>query len=229
MMNFFRKHRRNIFIITVVVFVASTFVGFGGYFFGGGGVDTVAIVNGVKIPYQRYNFLYNRSMDSLRQNGTEITPEVIKQVERDVIQELIQDEVFWQEAKKFGITVSDNELSQDIRRFPAFQRDGTFDHRLYYEFLRRVLRTTPREFEEFRRRQIAFFKLRHFIFSSVVIPQEEISQSYREKFPDKKSADWEKEKQEFSQTYKQEVVNGIFNEYLKQLNQTVKIKVLLRS
>ncbi len=224
MMDFLRKHRRNIFIATVIVFVAGTFIGFGGYFFGDVGGGVVAEVNGKKISYQRYNFFYNRSLESLKQRNVELTPEVLKQVEVEVIQDLLQDEVFWQESQKFGITVSDKELSGNIRQFPAFQRDGQFDPRIYYEFLRRVLRTTPSEFEDFRRRQIAFLKLRHFISVAIYVPEQEAYKDFIEKFP-QKTKEWEKEKQQYYQTYKQEVANSVFSEYIKHLNQTVKIKV----
>ncbi len=228
MMDFFRKHKKNIFIITVIVFVGGMFVGFGGYFFGDRTGDTVAIINGVKIPKKKFDFIFNQHLESLRKEGKDLSSDTIKQIEGEVIQSIIQDEVFWQEAKKFGIRVTDGELSADIRRFPAFQRDGVFNIGLYYEFLRRVLRTTPSDFEEFRRQQIAFAKLRYFMYSSIYVSENEAFEDYKARFPDK-IKDWQKEKSNYIQTYKQEIVNSVFNEYLKQLNNTVKIKVLYKS
>ena len=227
MMDFFRKHKKNIFIITVAVFVGGMFVGFGGYAFKSMDSDTVAVINGVKIPRRKFDFVFNRHLEALRKDGKDVSSDAVKQAESEAIQSIIQDEVFWQEAKKFGIKVTDGELAADIRRFPAFQRDGVFHPGVYYDFLRRILRTTPSEFEEFRRQQIAFMKLRYFIYTSIYVTEEEAREEYKTRFPDKLK-DWDKEKSNYIQTYRQEVVNNVFNEYLRQLNSTVKIKVLYK-
>ena len=224
MMNFLRKHKRNIFIVTVTIFVGGTFVGFGGYLFGDRAGSDVAQVAGKRIPRRKFDFLYNRQVDELRQRDKELTSDVLKQVESEVIQELIQDEVFWQEAARFGIKVTDAELAANIRSIPAFQREGIYDPRLHYNFVRQVFRITPKEFDEYQRRRIAFAKLRYFISTSIYVPESEILSDYNKKFPGKLKA-WEKEKTDYINSYRQEVVNAVFNEYLKQLNNTVSIKV----
>jgi len=64
MMNFLRKHKIKIFLITIVGFFAGTFVGFGSYLFGEKNYhDAVAVVNGCKIPYKIYYALYNNTVD----------------------------------------------------------------------------------------------------------------------------------------------------------------------
>lgn len=224
MMNFFRKHKRNIFIATVVIFMGGTFVGFGGYLFGDRAGSDVAQVAGKRIPRRKFDFLYNRQVDELRRQDKELTSEVLKQVEAEVIQELIQDEVFWQESARFGIEVTDAELAANIRSIPAFQREGLYDFRLHYNFVRQVFRVTPKEFDEYQRRRIAFAKLRYFISTSIYVPDSEILADYRQKHPEKLKS-WDKEKSDYSSAYRQEVVNAVFNEYLKQLNNTVSIKV----
>jgi len=55
---------------------------------------------------------------------TTITPELMAQKRQEVLQDLIQEEVFWQEAKKYGISVSDGEVAADVSRYPAFVKDG---------------------------------------------------------------------------------------------------------
>ena len=60
---------------------------------------------------------------------------------------LVQDEIIWQQTKKYGITVSDNELAQDIQSYPYFlNENGQFDSRNYYQFLSN-LRMSPKDFE----------------------------------------------------------------------------------
>lgn len=224
MMNFLRKHKRNIFIGTVAIFLGGTFVGFGGYIFGDRAGSDVAEVAGTRIPRRKFDFLYNRQLETLRQQNKELTSEALKQVEGEVIQELIQDEVFWQESARFGIRVTDAELSANIRAIPAFQREGLYDRGLHYNFVSRVFRITPREFDEYQRRQIAFMKLRYFISTSVYVPESEAFADYIKKFP-VKTKEWEKARADYAKTYRQETVNAVFNEYLRQLNNTVKIKV----
>jgi peptidyl-prolyl cis-trans isomerase D len=208
----------------VAIFVGGTFVGFGGYLFGDRTGSDVAQVSGKRIPRRKFDFLYNRQVDELRQQDKELTSDVLKQVESEVIQELIQDEVFWQEAARFGIKVTDAELAANIRSIPAFQREGIYDPRLHYNFVRQVFRITPKEFDEYQRRRIAFAKLRYFISTSIYVPESEIRSDYVKKFPGKTKS-WEKEKNDYINSYRQEVVNAVFNEYLKQLNNTVSIKV----
>jgi hypothetical protein len=99
MMNFLRKNMQVIFYITLGGFFAGIFVGFGGYFFGGGATQGLAAeVNGQKIPMRRYNQLLTRTLDNLRSQKVEPTDEMTRQKKHEVMQDLIQEEVFWQEA-----------------------------------------------------------------------------------------------------------------------------------
>jgi peptidyl-prolyl cis-trans isomerase D len=227
MMDFLRKHRQTIFLITISGFLAGAFVGFGGYFFGNRSTaDAVAEINGTRIPYKQYSRLFNTMLNNLRKGDEEITDEILTQKKQEALQDLIQEEVFWQEAKKYGVTVSDGELAADIHHYPAFQKEGQFDRMTYYYVLRQVLRTTPRQFEESRRRQIAIYKLRHLIASSVQISEPEL---YRQYFKEHKGdmSKYQEERQSFLENLRQQKISLVFAEWFKQLNQTTKIKVHL--
>jgi len=96
----------------------------------------------------------------------------------------------------------------------------------YYRILREVLRMTPKEFEESRRRQIAVFKLRYMIASSIVIPETELRIEYsRAKKGDVRN--FEKDRDAFLNSLHQEKTSMVFNDWFRTLNQTTKIKVLL--
>jgi peptidyl-prolyl cis-trans isomerase D len=227
MMDFLRKHRNTIFLITIVGFLAGAFVGFGGYFFGNKSYgDAVAKVNGEKVPFETYTTLLNRVMENARKQNTEITDAFMKQKKQEVVQDIIQEEVFYQESKKYGITVTDGELAADINSYPAFQRDGKFDQRAYFQVLRQMLHTTPRKFEDSRRRQIAVYKLRYLIASSVGVSEPELRFEYaKTKNGDMK--DFEKDRKEFLNTFRQQKVSMVFNEWFRQLNQSTKVEVYL--
>jgi peptidyl-prolyl cis-trans isomerase D len=228
MMDFLRKHMRIIFLITIIGFLAGAFIGFGGYFFGeGASADTAAEVNGEKISYRRYSSVFNRMLENARQNKMELTEDMMTGLRQQVLQDLIQEEVFWKESKKYGITVSDAEVAADIQHFPAFQRDGRFDQRAYFQVLYQVLRTTPKEFEEDRRRQIAIFKLRRLIASSIRISEPELRLEYARTHGGKLD-DFAANRQKFLEGLQQEKVSMVFNEWFKQINQTLKVKVYLK-
>jgi len=227
MMNFLRKNMRMIFLITIIGFLGGAFIGFGGYFFSNKtSADAVVEVNGAKIPYRQYSNTLNRVLDGMRQQKQEITDAVTKQKKQEVLQDLIQEEVFSSEAEKYGITVPDGELAADIHHYPAFQRDGNFSQQAYFQILFQMLHTTPKEFEDSRRRQIAIFKLRQMIASSVLITEPELRMEYY--FAHKGNmADYQKDKLKFRDDIKQKKTMLVFSEWFKLLNQTMKIKVHL--
>lgn len=228
MMNWLRKHMRVIFVITIVGFLAGAFVGFGGYFFGAKTtMDAVAEVNGTQIPYKTYSNYFNRTIENMRQQKQEITEEIMQQKKQEVLQDMIQEEVFSQEAKKYAITVSDGELAADLQRFPAFQREGRFDREVYFQVLYQILRTTPKEFEESRRRQIAVSKLRYLVAASVMVTEPELRLEY---FRANRGnmANYEKDRVKFFETVRQEKTTLVFTEWFKLLNQDMKIKVHLQ-
>lgn len=221
--DFLRKNKQNIFIITIVGFIAGIFLGFGGYLRYSSTIDTAAVVNGVKIPIQKYNRMVNQAIDNYRNQGNEITDEVIKSIKQQVLRDLIQEEVFWQEAKKYGIEVTDQELYYDIMRIPAFQKDGKFDRETYYRTVILRLKMTPKEFEESRRKRIAMFKLREFILSGVKLSDYEIEQAQKNK-----NVKSEEEKQKLISDLLQEKQTAVLEEWYKKINADLKIKVYIK-
>lgn len=219
MMDFLRKHTRIIFLITILGFFAGVFIGFGSYFFGGK-PDNVAEVNGKSISYRAYNQLMNRVNDSLRRENKEVTAEQMAQARQEVLQSLVQEEVFYQESRKYGIIVSDRELANDIQRYPQFQQNGAFDRMLYFRTLSEVLRMTPKEFEESRRRQIAIYKLRDLVASSVVVSNAEAVMAAQ---GSQRPEDIEKARAQL----RQEEAMMTMNEWLKAINRTLKVTINL--
>ncbi|MDD5020842.1 MAG: SurA N-terminal domain-containing protein [Endomicrobiaceae bacterium] len=168
MMSFLIKHKVKIFLITILGFFAGTFVGFGSYFFGDKNYfDTVAVVNGYKIPYKLYYALYNNTIEVLRKSNPEINDDTMKKIQSNVVNSLILDEILWQQTKKYGVSVSENELLMDIQNHKYFLNDqGVFDPRYYFNVLNN-LKLTPKEFENMRKKQIAANKMKILIASAI--------------------------------------------------------------
>ena len=177
MMNFFRKHKVAIILIILVGFFGGTFIaGFGVSTFGNSAssFDTAAVVNGKKIPYKYYYSLYNYTLNLLRGSNQNVTDELMRLTKNQILNNLIQDELIWQQSKKYGITVTDAELAKDIQSYPYFLNENEqFDSRYYYQFLNN-LRMAPKDYENLRRKQIASNKMQMLIASSARVSQSEV-------------------------------------------------------
>lgn len=210
MMEFFRRHKVTIILIILVGFFGGTFItGFGvSTFSKANSFDAVAIVNGEKIPYKYFYSLYNNAINALNHSGQELTEELTTETKNNIIRTLIQDELIWQQAKDYGITVSDTELAYDIQSYPYFLNDqGNFDSRNYYIFLNSLM-LSPKDFESLRRKQLAANKLKMLIASSVKISNSEKAKGNEYQLLQEKA---------------NEVVNAWFEEIIKKS----KIEILL--
>ncbi|MCR4662425.1 MAG: SurA N-terminal domain-containing protein [Endomicrobiaceae bacterium] len=213
MMNFFRKHKVAIILVILIGFFGGTFIaGFGVSTFGNtSSFDTVAVVNGKKIPYKFYYSLYNNALNMLKQSGQDnITDDLMRITQNQILSKLIQDELIWQQTKKYGITVSDNELAQDIQSYPYFlNENGQFDSRRYYQFLNN-LRMSPKDFESLRRKQLASNKLQILIASAAKISKSELNSE---------------DVNESALT--QAKANEVLNDWYDEVKRNSKIKILL--
>lgn len=216
MMNFFRKHKVAIILIILVGFFGGTFIaGFGVSTFGNraSSFDTAAVVNGKKIPYKYYYSLYNNTLNMLRGSNQDIniTEDLVKLTKQQILRNLIQDELIWQQSKKYGITVTDTELAKDIQTYPFFvNQKGEFNSKNYYQFLNN-LRMSPKDFENLRRKQIASNKLQILIVSSARVSQSEFEAKHASSISD------------LTQTKANEVLNDWFDSVTK----NSKIEILL--
>ena len=224
MMNFVRKHREAIFIITIIGFLAGIFVGFGSYFFiGRTTADNVLEVNGSGVPYKRFTSLLNQVQYAMHHNNEETNEQAMAKKRQEIIQQLVQEELFWQEAKKYGIMVSDSELANDLQNYPPFQQNGKFSHLRYYQILGEILHSTPREFEESRKKQIAAFRLRELIASSVRITEPELELEYARSHRGNMS-EYGKNRERFLQELKKQQTMMVFDDWMRALNQNLKVQ-----
>ena len=154
----------------VIVFV---FWGVGSFRAQRGG--RVALVNGDQITLDEYREAYNNLIEQLRRRlGNNFDDAMIKQlqVKRQALNQLIDNKLLVQEAKKLKFRVSKKELADEISHIAAFQSGGTFDSRLYRGVLDR-LRMTPEAFEEAQKNAMLIDKLKTLITSSAKISDQE--------------------------------------------------------
>ena len=159
----------------VIVFV---FWGVGSFRSQRGG--RVALVNGDQITLDEYREAYNNLIEQLRRRfGNNLNEDMLKQlqVKRQALNQLIDNKLLIQEAKRLKFRVSEIELADAISNFTAFQRAGMFDRNLYANVLDR-LRMTPEVFEAAQKDAMLIDKLRTLITSSAKISDQEALEWY---------------------------------------------------
>lgn len=229
MFKFLRKHRTLLMTSLAVIAIALPFFGIGGSSLMPSSQDTIVKVNGEKIRQVSFDRLYNQM---LRQKQDQ-TPENRQQLNQDVLNELIRQEVMYQEAKKYGLTVTDQELQLHLASIPAFQKEGRFDPSTYVRTVVQVFGTTTRNFEEDRKKDMAAFKLNQLISSSVHITDDVLQEALAERLANEKDKDKLKELRENPESLRNELAaeeaNLVFRDWLNQLNSTLKVSIVSES
>ena len=103
----------------------------------------VAEVNGRDILYTDWQQRVSQAMQNQQRSGASLTQDEVRQVEDDVLNEMIMQVLLDQEYRKRGIGVSDEEVREFARYAPPpflynnpdLQTDGRFDPQKYQRFL----------------------------------------------------------------------------------------------
>lgn len=141
---------------------------------------TVATVDDEVIPYEAYRETYGRLMEDVRQRfGGELDENMLKAMDLKqlALDQLINDQLLINEARRLGLAVTDEELARAISAVGAFQNENGFDPNRY----RRVLsanRMTPENFEFNQRQAMLIGKLRALVTEPVKVPEVETRQWY---------------------------------------------------
>ncbi len=193
MIAFFSKHKKIIFLLTVIVFVISIFFGLGAYVDKISVSDTVATIGSRKISYKQYQRMVSIALEKVIKEHKEIEGEdaykvVEKMVKDEVFREMIVDEILRMEAERFGFKISDFEVAMEIQNTPAFQVDGRFDPKAYVGSVWSSYRMTPMEYEEWRRSQRLSGRFKSFLIETVKVTPDEV-EFYKQFVNDKKIKD----------------------------------------
>ncbi len=139
-----------------------------------GEANTAATVNGKEIPMMEFRRAYRDQLNMYRQQG--ITEELARQIglHRQVLDNLINQELTAQAAERNGIQPSDEELADLIHKAPIFQKDGQFDPTTYRNAVRQFFQKTPERFEDQLRRQMAGDLLLSTVAESATVSEDEV-------------------------------------------------------
>lgn len=217
-MAFFKKKMKIILLFIVIVFVGSIFIWYGvSYFTAPPATNFIAKINNRPISYDEfYDALYRR-IDYIRDSSTStvITDEFTENLKGSLLETMIEDELWWQAAKRRKVKVTKDELRQQIQRYPAFQKDGVFNKNLYFDVLRYGIHMTPKQFEESVRRQIRVGKLKWFLTKDVSVTPQEVHDIYQKLYGSMEK--FEEQKDEFRQSLLRQKQQQVLDSYLAQL------------
>ncbi len=147
-------------------------------------VDSVAEVDGEKINAEEFRRVYQGEIQQMRQQyGAQLSDQLLRQagIDRQILQQLVDERAAIAEASRLGITVSDQEVAQRIYALPALQQNGVFIGATRYQQLLAAQRPpiTPTEFENNIRKSLLAEKLRLTVTEWVSVSDKELEEEYR--------------------------------------------------
>jgi|GEM_PF-1292494 len=138
--------------------------------------SALATVNGAAVTQAEFDRVY-RMVERQERGNLDDAGRAALQAE--VLENVIAQEVFLQEAQRLGIAVSDTEVMREVVGVPAFQKDGKFDQRTYEKVLKNM-GMTPERFQAERARELVLGRLGDFLGSSVAVTDAEVRRAWLE-------------------------------------------------
>ena len=143
-----------IFAVIIIVFV---------FYFGAGSLrekeTKIAQVGSFDIPYPEYYDAYNKELEMFRQlYRDKFDEKMTAELKDKVLQDIVNKYILLTEAKKLGISVSDQEFADLIGSIEAFRKDGKFDRDRYVSVLRQN-KMDPEQFERTEKTMLLIHKV----------------------------------------------------------------------
>lgn len=126
---------------SIIGVICLTFALFGLNSYFNGPVDpVVAEINGEQIKQSEFRRAYEQYRNRVRNiMGENYRPEMVEGMaaKENVLNGLIEEKVLTQAGANLGQYISNNDLSEIVRKTPAFQKEGVFDQQTYVALLSR--------------------------------------------------------------------------------------------
>jgi peptidyl-prolyl cis-trans isomerase D len=178
MMTWMRQTSRYFLAVVVLTFIAS--LAYFGATQNRSNPTVVATVNGEDISAAAYDRMYRQAVEQYRQVLRErFSEELLRslRIQDQVLDRLVIDRLMAQRAAAEGISVSDEELSEEIVKIGAFQLNGQFSREQYQRVLARA-GLTAEAFEQDVRSQLLQRKLQGIITDGVKVSEAEVRQHW---------------------------------------------------
>jgi len=148
--------------------------------------EVVANVGGQTLTAGEFQQRYFAQVQAYRQQfGGAMNEQLLRQlgVEQQILTQMIDEQVALLEAERHGLTVSDDELAQQIFSIPGLQENGQFIGEARYEQLLRsqIPPLTKTTFEADLRRQLLVAKLRGALTDWVAVSDADVDREYKQR------------------------------------------------
>ncbi|MGH7369587.1 MAG: SurA N-terminal domain-containing protein [Candidatus Methylomirabilaceae bacterium] len=180
-----RKHAKALHAIlwlVIITFIGTTFLVWGFRSTSGDlGPDSIATVEGERVPYSEYQQLYRRHYEQYQKAlGDKFDEKVLERVnlKNQVLNSLISRHLLLGEARRLGIVVGPDELVAEITNLPAFRDQQGFSRDRYLRTLESSRQSTER-FEESLRQELMIRKVEQWVKAAVSIHPEEAWDAFR--------------------------------------------------
>lgn len=145
--------------------------------------DVLAQVGDQEITVGEFQTLFRRQLQSYQvQSGGEITADLLRSmgIDRQLLQQVIDEYAALQEAARLGVTVSDAEVREAIVSLPAFQQDGAFIGEAAYLQMLRMQQppVAPAEFEENVRRSLMLQRLQAALTDWITVSDDDVEREH---------------------------------------------------
>jgi peptidyl-prolyl cis-trans isomerase D len=180
LLSMMRKHAKSWLIKVLIGIIAVVFIFYFGYSFRAKQGLKVAYVNGELISGMEYQKAYWDLLEALRRQYKDVWNDNLIKVfdlKNRALDNLINQKLISQEARKIGLDVTESEIQQAIMDYPAFQIDGQFDMRRYMGLLSQN-RMQPEDFEVSMAKELLDGKLRQFLLTFMPITDQEVLDYY---------------------------------------------------
>ncbi|TRW49364.1 peptidylprolyl isomerase [Aliidiomarina halalkaliphila] len=164
-------------VILFLIIVAFAFTGVSAYL-GGGASDYVAKVNDQEITRAAFERQYQNQRSMMEQqfgdmfNLLAADENYMRQMRRDVLEQMIEEQLAIELAGKIGIKQSSQVLREQIRQMPEFQVGGQFDNNLYLRLLNNA-GYTPEMFRDYLQAEMSrIMMLQGVLGSEFALPHE---------------------------------------------------------
>jgi peptidyl-prolyl cis-trans isomerase D len=148
--------------------------------------EVIAEVEGEPITVGAFTRRYNAQVNAYRSAyGGQINDQLIKQlgIDRQILNQLVDEEAMVAESRKQGIVVSDVEIRERILALPGFQENGKFIGEQRYRQLLQFQNPpmTTAEFERSLRRALQIEKLRNALTGWMSVSDAEVAAEFRKR------------------------------------------------
>lgn len=147
---------------------------------GGATGSTVVSVGSEKISARQLQQAVNQELESYRSLGMDLPEELVANIRRGTLENLVNSKLLLVEAKRVGIQASDKEVTAEIQRIPVFQDKDkkVFDVNSYKKVLE-ANNLTPAQFEDDVRQSLTNQRMQRFLADRIRVTPAEVEREFR--------------------------------------------------